>query len=113
MAQVVSTDKKVKLTPNPSGKSANANQNNKPKVPLFRKMNYILMIIGIIFVIIGYFCISGGAAEQADQFNPEVFSFRRVTLAPILIILGLVTEIFAIMWRPKCKGACKTEEKAE
>lgn len=113
MAQVVKTEKKEKLTPNPTGKPMNNPASNKPKVPLFRKMNYILMIVGVILVVVGYFCISGGAAEQPDQFNPDVFSARRITVAPILIMLGLVTEIFAIMWRPCCKKACDNEEKTE
>ena len=70
------------------------------------------MIIGVVLLIIGYFCIAGGAAESPEQFNPEVFNTRRIVVAPILILLGLVTEIFAIMWRPKVKED-QTEEKAE
>jgi Ca2+/H+ antiporter len=70
------------------------------------------MVIGVVLLIIGYFCIAGGAAENPEQFNPEVFNTRRIVVAPILILLGLVTEIFAIMWRPKVKED-QTEEKAE
>ena len=108
MAQV-NNIQKTKLTPNPSGKQP-VRQDQKP--PLFRKTNYILMAIGAIILIIGYFCISGGAAAEPDQFNPEVFSTRRIVVAPILILLGLVTEIFAIMWRPKVKEN-QDENKAE
>lgn len=109
MAQTVNTANKGKLTPNPTGKQP-ARQNNK--TPLFRKMNYILMVIGAIILVIGYFCISGGAAEQPDQFNPEVFNTQRTVVAPILLLLGLIVEIFAIMWHPKQKEV-KNEESAE
>lgn len=109
MAQVTNTNQKTKLTPNPSGKTS---ANNSKKPPLFRKTNYILMIVGVVLLIIGYFCISGGAASSPDEFNPEVFNTRRIVVAPILILLGLVTEIFAIMWRPRVKEV-ENEEKAE
>ena len=108
MAQV-NNNQKTKLTPNPSGKQP-VRQDQKP--PLFRKTNYILMVIGVVLLIIGYFCIAGGAAESPEQFNPEVFSTRRIVVAPIVILLGLVTEIFAIMCRPKVKED-QNEEKAE
>lgn len=102
-------NQKAKLTPNPSGKQP-VRQDQKP--PLFRKTNYILMIIGVVLVVIGLFCLAGGAAASPDEFNPEVFNTRRIVVAPILILLGLVTEIFAIMWHPKVKEN-PTEEKAE
>jgi Ca2+/H+ antiporter len=109
MAQVTNTNQKAKLTPNPSGKTV---VNNSQKPPLFRKTNYILMIIGVVLLVIGLFCLAGGAASSPDEFNPEVFSTRRIVVAPIVILLGLVTEIFAIMWRPKVKQS-ENEEKAE
>ena len=109
MAQVANTNTKTKLVPNPTGKQP-VRQDKKP--PLFRKTNYILMLIGAILLIIGYFCISGGAAADPEQFNPEVFNTRRIVVAPILILLGLVTEIFAIMWRPRVKEN-QDENKAE
>lgn len=111
MAQVIKIEKKPKLTPNPSGKKA-ANNTNRP--PLFRKVNYILMVIGVIILVVGYFCLKGGAAESPDQFNPEVFNTRRIVVSPILILVGLVTEIIAIMWHPKQKNTEVTEgQKAE
>ena len=108
MAQATNPNQKVKLTPNPSGKRP---VNNSQKPPLFRKTNYILMIIGVVLLVIGLFCLAGGAPASPDEFNPEVFNTRRIVVAPILLLLGLVTEIFAIMWRPKVKE--QNEEKAE
>ncbi|MBQ6156134.1 MAG: DUF3098 domain-containing protein [Bacteroidales bacterium] len=71
---------------------------NRP--PLFRKMNYILMGVGALLLIIGYICLSGGKVPD-DVFDGEIFNTRRLVVAPILMFLGLVTEIVAIMWHPK------------
>ena len=71
---------------------------NRP--PLFRKMNYILMGVGALLLIIGYICLSGGKVPD-EVFDGEIFNTRRLVVAPILIFLGLVTEIVAIMWHPK------------
>lgn len=71
---------------------------NRP--PLFRKMNYILMGVGALLLIIGYICLSGGDVPD-EVFDGEIFNTRRIVVAPILIFLGLVTEIVAIMWHPK------------
>ena len=92
--------------------SSNNNENvkgNRP--PLFRKMNYILMGVGALLLLIGYICLSGGDVPD-EVFDGEIFNTRRIVVAPILILLGLVTEIFAIMWRPKVKEN-QDENKAE
>ena len=65
---------------------------NRP--PLFRKMNYILMGVGALLLIIG-----GKVPDEV--FDGEIFNTRRLVVAPILIFLGLATEIVAIMWHPK------------
>lgn len=67
------------------------------------KINYILIAAGFIIIIIGYLLLSGGKSEDPTVFNPDIFSFRRITLAPIVILLGFITEIFAIVWNPKKK----------
>lgn len=67
------------------------------------KINYILLAAGFALIIIGFILLSGGKSEDPNVFNPDIFSFRRITLAPIVVLLGFVTEIFAIMWRPKSK----------
>ena len=76
----------------------NNERGNRP--PLFRKMNYILMGVGALLLIIGYICLSGGKVPD-DIFDGEIFNTRRIVVAPILIFLGLLTEIVAIMWHPK------------
>jgi len=67
----------------------------------FGKENYRLMLIGLALIVIGFLLMIGGGSEDPNQFNPEIFSFRRITLAPVLILAGYVVEIFAIMKKPK------------
>lgn len=68
---------------------------------LFGKKNYQIMMVGIAFILIGFVLMSGGGTADETSFNPEIFSFRRITLAPIFILIGFVIEIFAIMHKPK------------
>jgi len=66
-------------------------------VPLFGKENYRWMIIGIVIMALGIILMIGGKSKDPNVFDPkEVYSFTRITLAPILILAGLVLEIFAI-----------------
>ena len=67
----------------------------------FGKENYRLMLIGLAFIAIGFLLMTGGGSADPTKFNPEIFSFRRLTLAPILILAGYVIEVFAIMKKPK------------
>jgi hypothetical protein len=67
----------------------------------FGRENYMIMLIGLAFIAAGFLLMIGGGSDDPTQFNPEIFSFRRITLAPILILAGYVIEIFAIMKRPK------------
>jgi len=65
------------------------------------KENYILLIIGFLIIILGFALMVGGKAEDPNEFNPEIFSFRRITLAPIIVLFGFIFEIWAIMKKPK------------
>jgi len=69
----------------------------KKSLDIFGKSNYIWMLIGAVCIIIGMFLMSGGKSPNPDVFDAnEVYSFRRITLAPIVIIIGFVIEIYAI-----------------
>ena len=68
---------------------------------LFEKKNYQIMFIGIAFILTGFILMWGGDTGDDTSFNPEIFNFQRITLAPILILIGFVIEIFAIMYKPK------------
>ncbi len=67
----------------------------------FGKENYTIMLIGIAVIIIGFVCMSGGPSKDPSVFDPDIFSFRRITLAPILVILGFVIEIYAVLKKSK------------
>ncbi|MDB2622513.1 DUF3098 domain-containing protein [Flavobacteriales bacterium] len=71
---------------------------------LFNKKNYQMMIAGIVFIVVGLALMAGGDTGDETSFNPEIFNFRRMTLAPILILIGFSIEIFAIMYKPKNKS---------
>ena len=65
--------------------------------PLFGKENYRWMLIGLVAVALGLIVMGGGKSKDPNVFNPkEIYSFTRITLAPILILGGFVIEIFAI-----------------
>jgi hypothetical protein len=69
---------------------------------IFSKENYTWMLAGIILIAIGMFLMAGGKSNDPNVFNPkEVYGFRRITVAPLLILAGLVIEIFAIFRKPK------------
>jgi hypothetical protein len=69
---------------------------------MFGKENYIWMLGGLVVLALGFFLMSGGKSADPNVFKPqEVYSFTRITIAPILIIAGFVIEIVAIMKKPK------------
>lgn len=63
---------------------------------LFKKSNYILMTIGLVLVILGFILMIEKGSTDPNVFNDKVYSFRVITLAPILIISGFIVEFFAI-----------------
>jgi hypothetical protein len=72
--------------------------NKQPQEILFTKENYKWMIIGVAIILLGLVLMAGGKSPDPNQFNyDEVYSFRRITLAPILILLGLGVEVYAIL----------------
>lgn len=64
---------------------------------VFGKKNYLLMAAGIIIMVIGYLLMQGGGSDDPSVFNPEIFSARRITWAPLIVIIGVITEVVAIM----------------
>lgn len=74
------------------------NDQNDNKMPLTVK-NYALIAIGAVIIIIGFILMAGGTAATPEQFNEDIFSFRRITLAPIVVIAGFAFEIYAILKR--------------
>jgi hypothetical protein len=63
--------------------------------------NYKLLIVGFVIIIVGFVLMIGGAPESPDVFNEDVFHWRRITLAPLIVLFGFIFEIWAIMKKPK------------
>ena len=73
-----------------------------PAASLFTKDNYMWMIAGIIVMAIGIILMAGGKSDDPNVFKEnEVYSVRRITIAPILILVGLGIEVYAIFKKPK------------
>ena len=72
------------------------NENNKPEF-LFEKANYTVLLIGLVVIALGFILMSGGSTDDPNVFSEDVFSFRRIRLAPTLVLIGLAIEIYAIM----------------
>ena len=75
---------------------------NKIAEPLFGKQNYIWILIGAVMIAIGMFLMAGGKSPDPKVFNSkEVYSTTRITVAPIIILLGFCVEVYAIFKKPK------------
>ncbi len=66
------------------------------EMPLALK-NYKLLLVGFLVIILGFVLMSGGGGTTATEFDYSMFSFRRITLAPIVVVVGFVIEIYAIL----------------
>lgn len=67
----------------------------------FSKKNYLLFLAGVGLILLGYVLMAGGGSDDPNVFNPAIFDAQRITVAPMVCVLGFVTIIVAIMWRPK------------
>jgi membrane-bound ClpP family serine protease len=65
------------------------------------KENYKLMAIGFVVIIIGFILMAGGKSDDPKVFSEDIFSFRRITLAPIIVLAGFIFEVYAIMKKPR------------
>lgn len=90
---------------NPIRTTASRSTKNEPRgnqTFLFDKSNYMWMLGGLALILIGFMLMSGGKSPDPHQFNyDEIYSFRRITLAPIVVLLGFGIEAYAIMKKPK------------
>lgn len=82
-------------------KKETAQPADNQKVMLFGKMNFIIVLIGVVLIALGFILMIGGGSSDPDVFNEKMFDFQHITLAPILVLLGFVVEIVAIFWRNK------------
>jgi hypothetical protein len=77
------------------------NKMNQEQEFLFGKRNYIIMLIGIVFIALGFIFMAGGGSDDPNVFNEEIYNWQRIRLAPTLVIIGLGIEIYAILADPK------------
>ena len=70
---------------------------------IFKKKNYQVMLIGILFITTGFILMSGGGSEDPNVFNPEIYNFRRIRLAPTLVLIGFGIQVYAILLNPHKK----------
>jgi hypothetical protein len=75
-------------------------ENKEEKGFALGKENLRLLIIGFLIIVIGFILMIGGKSSDPNLFDKEIFSFQRITLAPILILFGFAFEIYAIMKKP-------------
>jgi membrane-bound ClpP family serine protease len=69
----------------------------------FDRVNYILLVVGMVIVVIGFILMSGdGSTDTA--YNPDIFSARRIKVAPVICLIGFVSMIYAVMRKPKESG---------
>jgi len=67
---------------------------------IFGKKNYKWMFIGLGFIALGFILMSGGGSDDPNVFNPEIFNWRRIRLAPTLVLIGFGIQIYAILLNP-------------
>ena len=68
---------------------------------LFGKRNYRIALVGLLFIAVGFILMAGGGSDDPQVFNEELYNFRRIRLAPSLVLIGFAIEIYAILANPK------------
>jgi uncharacterized BrkB/YihY/UPF0761 family membrane protein len=76
-------------------------ENTKKPEFLFSATNYKILIIGLVVIALGFILMSGGANENPNVFNEDVYSFRRIRLAPTVVLIGFVITIYSILVKSK------------
>ncbi|MFX0556380.1 DUF3098 domain-containing protein [Maribacter sp. CXY002] len=78
-------------------------ENTQKQEFIFQTKNYLFMFIGLACIALGFILMSGGGSDDPNIFNPEIFNFRRIRLAPTLVLAGLGIEVYAILLNPHKK----------
>lgn len=76
------------------------NKENKPEF-LFDKINYKILLIGIAVIALGFILMAGGGSEDPKVFNEAIFNFRRIRLAPTLVLVGFGITVYSTLKNPK------------
>ena len=78
-----------------------AKQENSNKEFLFGKRNYMIMLVGLLFIALGFILMAGGGSDDPNVFNEEIYNTRRIRVAPTLVLIGLAIEVYAILANSK------------
>ncbi len=78
--------------------------------PTFTRKNYLILVTGIILIGLGYLLMMGGGSEDPNVFNPAIFDTQRITVAPIVCLIGFATIIVAIMWKDKSEASAEVKK---
>ena len=78
--------------------------------PTFTRKNYLILVTGIILIGLGYLLMMGGGSEDPNVFNPAIFDTQRITVAPIVCLIGFATIIVAIMWKDKSETSADVKK---
>ena len=70
---------------------------------VFERKNYKFMLIGVAFIALGFILMTGGGSDDPTVFNPEIYNWRRIRLAPAMVLLGFAIEVYAILLKPDSK----------
>ncbi len=77
-------------------------ETKKPQaVFLFGKRNYLFMAAGIILILAGFALMAGGRSDDPRVFNEAIYNFRRIRIAPTIVLIGLAIEVYAILYKEK------------
>ncbi|MFY7938783.1 DUF3098 domain-containing protein [Flavobacterium sp.] len=79
-------------------------ENTKKPEFLFSATNYKILIIGLVVIALGFILMSGGANENPNVFNEDVYSFRRIRLAPTVVLIGFGITIYSILKKSKSEN---------
>lgn len=84
-------------------KSKSSTDTENSREFIFQKRNYKFMFLGIAFIVLGFILMSGGGSDDPNVFNEDIYNFRRIRLAPTLVLIGLGIEVYAILLNPHKK----------
>ena len=90
-------------TNNTLGESKKNNKNSLKTELVFGKHNYKFMFIGLACIALGFILMSGGGSDDPNVFSDAIFSWRRIRLAPALVIIGFGIQVYAILSKPKAE----------
>lgn len=79
------------------GESKRKENKKQPKEFIFQAKNYKIMFVGLLFIALGFVLMAGGGSDDPSVFNPEIFNWQRIRLAPTLVLIGFGIQIYAIL----------------